>query len=249
MNESNGLTASDVALLTGNNGNNGGWGDNGGWGSMLWIFALLVLANGFGGFGGGFGGGNAGMMYNMFGYHPQYATQDFVQNGFNFNDLQDQNRDIMSAISNGTAQAVAASTQAKYDNINVMKDVQAAIIGQIGDIRSNQMQLLANQNDCCCSTKMLINEVGNNLASELAQTRYENAMNTAAINANATAQAQRIIDMMTGNQIQDLRDQIGQLQLANQLQGVVRYPNGWTYNAGNNPFCNNNSCCCGGMNM
>ena len=47
-----------------------------------------------------------------------------------------------------TAQAVAASTQAKYDNINVMKDVQAAIIGQIGDIRTNQMQLLANQNDC-----------------------------------------------------------------------------------------------------
>lgn len=54
----------------------------------------------------------------------------------------------MGAITNGTAQAVAASTQAKYDNINVMKDVQAAIVGQIGDIRTNQMQLLANQNDC-----------------------------------------------------------------------------------------------------
>lgn len=232
MNDNNGLTASDVALLTG--GNNGGWGSEGGWGSMIWLFAILALMGG--GFG-NFGGGNAGMMYNMFGYHPQYATQDFVQNGFNFNDLQDQNRDIMSAITNGTAQAVAASNQAKYDNINVMKDVQAAIIGQIGDIRTNQMQLLANQNDCCCSTKMLINEVGNNLASQLAQTRYENAMNTAAINANTTAGVQRILDAYTGNQIQDLRDQVGQLQLANQLQGVVRYPNGWTYNAGPSPFC------------
>lgn len=231
MNE-NGLSASDVALLTGNN--NGGWGENGGWGSMIWLFAILALMGG--GFGGGWGGN---------GYHPQYATQDFVQNGFNFNDLQDQNRDIMGAITNGTAQAVAASTQAKYDNINVMKDVQAAITAQIGDVRTNQMQLLANQNDCCCSTKMLINEVGNNLASELAQTRYENAMNTAAINANTTAQTQRIIDMMTGNQIQDLRDQVQALQLQGQLQNVVRYPSGWSYNAGTNPFCAGNNCGCG----
>ena len=231
MNGNEGLSASDVALLTGN-GNNG-WGMDGGWGSMIWLFAIIALMGGWGN--GGFGGN---------GYHPQYATQDFVQNGFNFNDLQDQNRDIMGAITNGTAQAVAASTQAKYDNINVMKDVQAAIIAQIGDVRTNQMQLLANQNDCCCSTKMLINEVGNNIMSELAQTRYENAMNTASINANTTAQAQRIIDMMTGNTIQDLRDQVQGLQLASQLQNVVRYPNGWTYNAGNNPFCNN-GCGCG----
>lgn len=232
MNEGNGLTASDVALLTGNNGNNG-WSDNGGWGSMIWLFAILALMGG--GFGGNGWGGN--------GYHPQYATQDFVQNGFNFNDLQDQNRDIMTAITNGTAQAVAASTQAKYDNINVMKDVQAAIIGQIGDVKANQMQLLANQNDCCCSTKMLINEVGNNIASQIAQARYENAMNTAAINANTTAGVQRILDAYTGNTIQDLRDQVQSLQLDRQLQNVVRYPSGWTYNAGNNPFCNNNCGC------
>lgn len=228
-----GLTASDVALLAGNN--NDGFGGSG-WGGMIWLFAILAMMNG----GFGFGGGN--------GYRPQYATQDFVQNGFNFNDLQDQNRDIMNAITGGTAQAVAASTQAKYDNINVMKDVQAAVIGQIGDIRTNQMQLLANQNDCCCSTKQLISEVGNNISSQIAQARYENAMNTSAINANTTAQTQRIIDMMTGNQIQDLRDQLQASQLREQLQNVVRYPSGWTYNAGNNPFCNYNGCGCG-MNM
>lgn len=91
---------------------------------------------------------------------------------------------------------------------------------------------------------MLINEVGNNIAAQIAQARYENAMNTSAINNTTVAQTQRIIDMMTGNQIQDLRDQVGQLQLANQLQGVVRYPSGWSYNAGTNPFCNNN-CGCG----
>ena len=223
MNE-NGLTASDVALLTGNDNN----GINGGWGGMIWLFAILALMGG--GFGGGWGGN---------GYRPQYATQDFVQNGFNFNDLQSQNRDIMTAINNGTAQAVAATSQAKYDNINVEKDIQAALTAQLGDIRTNQMTLLANQNQCCCDTRMLINEVGNNIASQLAQARYENAMNTAAINNNTTAQTQRIIDKMTNDTIQDLRDQVGQLQLQRALEGVIRYPSGWTYNAGSNPFCNN----------
>lgn len=229
MNPTDGLSAADVALLSGNNGN-GGFAD--GWGGLIYLIAILAMMNG--GFGGGFGGN---------GYRPQYATQDFVQNGFNFNDLQDQNRDIMNAITGGAAQAVAATNQAKYDNINVMKDVQAAIIGQIGDIRTNQMQLLANQNDCCCSTKQLISEVGNNIVSQIAQNRYENAMNTASINANTTAQAQRLIDMMTGNTIQDLRDKVQALQLQDALNGVVRYPQGWTYNAGNNPFCNNGGCC------
>lgn len=135
MNGNEGLSASDVALLTGN-GNNG-WGMDGGWGSMIWLFAIIALMGGWGN--GGFGGN---------GYHPQYATQDFVQNGMNFSDLQDQNRDIMTAITNGTAQAVAATSQAKYDNINVMKDIQAVIGAQINDVRTNQMTLLANQNQC-----------------------------------------------------------------------------------------------------
>lgn len=230
----NGLTASDVALLSGNN--NDGFGGNG-WGGMIWLFAILAMMNGgFGGFGGN-------------GYRPQYATQDFVQNGFNFNDLQSQNRDILGAITGGTAQTVAAAKEAEYESIAVAKDIQNTIISQIGDVRTNQMQLLANQNQCCCDTRQALCEGFNGVQSAIAQARYENAMNTAAINANTTAQTQRILDMMTGNQIQDLRDQVQSLQLANQLQGVVRYPNGWTYNAGNNPFCGGNNCGCGGFNM
>ena len=135
MNESNGLTASDVALLTGNN--NGGWDGNGGWGSMIWLFAILALMGG--GFGGNWGSG---------GYRPQYATQDFVQNGMNFSDLQNQNRDILTAINNGTASAVAAAKEAEYESVAVAKDIQGTIISQIGDVRNNQMQLLANQNQC-----------------------------------------------------------------------------------------------------
>lgn len=237
MNESNGLTASDVALLTGNN-NNDGFG-NGGWGGMIWLFAILALMGGWGN--GGFGGGNN--FANAIGYE-NLATSNEVQRGFDNQNQMANQRDILAAVNAGTAQAVAATNQAKYDNINVAKDIQAALTAQISDVKTNQMTLLANQNECCCQTRMEMAQGFNDLTAALAQARYENAMNTAAINANTTAQTQRIIDMMTGNQIQDLRDQVSQLQLANQLQGVVRYPSGWTYNAGNNPFCNNNGCGC-----
>ena len=241
MNGNEGLTASDVALLAGNN--NDGFG-NGGWGGMIWLFAILALMGGWGN--GGFGGNNG--FANAIGYE-NLATSNEVQRGFDNQNQMANQRDILAAVNAGTAQAVAATNQAKYDNINVAKDIQAAIVAQIGDVKTNQMTMLANQNQCCCDTRMLINEVGNNISSQIAQARYENAMNTSAINANTTAQTQRIIDMMTGNTIQDLRDQVQGLQLANQLQGVMRYPSGWTYNAGVNPFCNNNGCGYNGFNM
>ena len=207
------LTASDVALL---NGRNDDWGNS----SFMWIFALLILANG------GLWGNN--------GYQPQYATQDFVQNGFNFNDLQDQNRDIMNSITNGTAQSVAATNQAKYDNINVAKDVQSALAAQIGDVKMLQQQAFANQTECCCNTLRAIDGVN-----------YNQALNTAAINANVTAQTQKVLDAISGNRMADMQQQINQLQLQNAVSGVVRYPNASTYYAGTNPFCNCSSPCCG----
>lgn len=207
------LTASDVALL---NGRNDDWGNS----SFMWIFALLILANG------GLWGNN--------GYQPQYATQDFVQNGFNFNDLQDQNRDIMNSITNGTAQSVAATNQAKYDNINVAKDIQSALTAQIGDVKMLQQQAFANQTECCCNTLRAIDGVN-----------YNQALNTAAINANVTAQTQKVLDAISGNRMADMQQQINQLQLQNAVSGVVRYPNTSTYYAGTNPFCNCGSPCCG----
>lgn len=207
------LTASDVALL---NGRNDDWGNS----SFMWIFALLILANG------GLWGNN--------GYQPQYATQDFVQNGFNFNDLQDQNRDIMNSITNGTAQSVAATNQAKYDNINVAKDIQSALTAQIGDVKMLQQQAFANQTECCCNTLRAIDGVN-----------YNQALNTAAINANVTAQTQKVLDAISGNRMADMQQQINQLQLQNAVSGVVRYPNASTYYAGTNPFCNCGSSCCG----
>lgn len=63
------------------------------------------------------------------------------------------------------------------------------------------------------------------------------AMNTAAINQNTTAQTQKILDAIQGNRMADMQNQINQLQLQNAVAGVVRYPMSTAYNAGYNPFC------------
>lgn len=200
-------------------------GDMGGNNAFFWIFALLLLG-GMGG--GGFCGNN--------GYRPQYATQTDVQNGFNFADLQDQNRDIMNAITGGTAQAVAATQQAKYDNINVMKDVQMALGQQIADVRSMEQSILGNQNECCCGTKMLIAEQAANTNAQIAKNQYDLSMQMAGLE-------QRLTSKMDSNEIQNLRDQVAQLQMQQATAGVVRYPNSWTFNAGQFP-----NCFCGGCN-
>lgn len=66
---------------------------------------------------------------------------------------------------------------------------------------------------------------------------YEAAMRDAATNANIVSQSQKILDTLTENRIDAMQNRINQLELQNQLAGVVRYPNGYTYNAGQSPFC------------
>lgn len=209
MTDGGSLSPADVMAMS----NDGMGGNN----AFFWIFALLLLG----------GLGNGGGLYGG-GYRPQYATQDFVQNGFNFNDLQDQNRDLMNAVTGGTAQAVAATQQAKYDNINVMKDVQMALGQQIADVKTMEQNILGNQNECCCSTKMMIAEQSANTNAQIAQNKYETSMQLAGIEQRLTAK-------MDANENQKLRDRIQQLEMQQATAGVVRYPNAWTFSAGNFP--------------
>ena len=90
---------------------------------------------------------------------------------------------------------------------------------------------------CCCETQRTIDGVN-----------YNSAINTAAINANTTAQTQKILDAMAQNKIESLQAQVNQLQLQSAMCGVVRYPNATTYTAGMNPYWNN-PCCNNGVNI
>lgn len=221
------LSASDVALLSGNGF--GGMGD--GWSGMIWLFAILALM------GGGFGSwGNNGFA-NAIGYE-NLATSNEVQRGFDNQNQMANQREILSAVTAGTAQSVAATNQSFHDTLNVIQDKYGELARDIAGLAVGQANALANQNQCCCDTKMLISETA-------AQNRYDSAMNTASINANTTAQTQKILDAIAQNKIEALQSRVSELELQAATSNVVRYPNAWTYNAGPSPFCGYNNCGCG----
>ena len=90
---------------------------------------------------------------------------------------------------------------------------------------------------CCCETQRAIDGVN-----------YNGAINTSAINANTTAQTQKVLDAIQQNKIESLQAQVNQLQLQSAMCGVVRYPNATTYTSGVSPFWNQ-SCCNTGCNI
>ena len=211
------LSPSDALLMA---SNNGGFGGLGGGGGLIAIIILLLV------FGRGFGGG----FDNAIGYN-NLATQNDVQRGFDTQALADQSRDILAAVNAGTAQSVAATNQAKYDNINVAKDIQMALSSQIANVANMETSINDRIQQCCCETQRSIDGIN-----------YNAALNTASINATTTAQTQKILDAMAQSKIEALQGKVSQLELQNAMAGVLRYPNSWTYNAGSSPFCNCNGC-------
>ena len=208
MAENTGLSAADVALL-----NNDGMG---GWNGMIWLFAIIALMGG--GFGGlGWGGGGAAALTGM-------ATQNDVQRGFDNQNLQAQTRDILGAVTSGTAQTIAASTANAQNAINAIKDGNAALVREFGTVETALTALGGKQQECCCEILRAVDGVN-----------YNSALNTAAINATTTAQTQKILDAIAGNRMADMQNQINQLQLQNAMSGVLRFPSAWTFAGGNFP--------------
>ena len=203
--DNGGLSAADVALL---NDRNGGFGFGDG-GAFMWIFALLILAGG--GFNGGWG--NNGFA-NAIGYE-NLATSNEVQRGFDNQNSMANQREILAAVN-----------QNFHDTFSALTDKYGELQRDIAAVAVTQANALANQNQCCCETKMLIQ-----------QTAADNALQMAQMEARLNAK-------MDANEITSLRDQINQLQLAQATSGVLRYPTSWTYNAGSSPFC---GCGCGTM--
>ena len=230
----NGLSASDVALLSDKNGI--GWGDS----SFFWIFALLILAGG--GFG-GLGWGNNGFA-NAIGYE-NLATSNEVQRGFDNQNSMANQREILAAVNDASARGIATTNQVYHDIVGYVGDKYDELARDIYGVGTAVQQGIANQNECCCQTKLLIQDVAANTNANIAQSRYDAAMNTASINANTTAQVQKVLDAITGNRMADMQQQINDLQLQNQLASVVRYPNN-TFYAVPSP-CFNTGCGCGNI--
>ena len=88
---------------------------------------------------GGFGGGN-----------QQYATREQVQNGFDNLNAADTARDILGAVTTAGTNGIAATKEAQYETINVMKDAQVALTRELGIVEAKGDSILTKMNECCC---------------------------------------------------------------------------------------------------
>ena len=178
---------------------------DGGMNGFMGIFGLLILLGILnGGFGGGWGNGNGN----------SNAIQNDINRGFDNQNLQAQSRDILGAVSAGTAQTVAATNQTFHDSLAAMQGLYNETARDIAALAVGQANMLANQNECCCSTKLLIE-----------QSKYETALQMAGME-------QRLTSKMDQREITDLRDQVQQLQLQAATSNVLRFPNAWTFTGG-----------------
>lgn len=205
-------------------------GDGMGGNSFMWIFGLLILLGLFNG--NGFGGWNNNAAAAL-GYE-NLATSNEVQRGFDNQNSMANQREILSAVNSGTAQAVAATNQTFHDTLGIIQNRYDELARDVAGLAVGQANVLAKQNECCCDTKMLIQEKSANTDAQIAASKYETAMQMAQMEARLTAK-------MDQNEITALRDQVQQLQLAQATNGVLRFPNSWSYGAG--PFPPIYGCC------
>ena len=189
-----------------NMGNDGGFGLNG----LGGIFALLIL---LGIFNGGFGG---------FGSNGGVNTLNAdMQRGFDQQNTMYQTGNILNAVTNGTAQTIAASTQNAANAITAIKDGNASLIREFGTVETALTGVAGQLQSCCCDIKQ-----------QVMQNDYNGAMRDAATNASFTAQIQSVKDMIYQNKIEALQAQVSALQLQSATANVVRFPNAYTFNGG-----------------
>ena len=191
---------------------NDGWGGSGAW----WIIILFLFVF----MGGGFG-------FNRQGEYGQYATaatQQEILFGQQFGQINDR----LTNLGNGIC--------------TLGYEMQ----GNIADL-GKEMALAQN------GTNMTIMQTGNNLQAQLANCCCENRLATANLAAQMDrqtcdittaihAEGEATRKLIQENEIQALRSRVASLEMDNRMCGVVRYPNGYTYNAGPSPFCGCNNC-------
>ena len=130
-----GLTASDVAVLTGNTRNNDGFGDGNGW----WIILFLLIC-GWGGY--GFGGGYNGGGTNTPGFQG-FATRSDIDAALATQGIESGITGIGTQLCNGFAGVNSAIANLGYQNQQCCCDLKQAI----GDVNYNmaaQTNILQN---------------------------------------------------------------------------------------------------------
>lgn len=159
-------------------------------------------------------GGNGWNRQGEFGQFATAASQQEILFGQQFGQINDR----LTNIGNGIC--------------NLGYEMQGSI-GQLG----KEMALAQN------GTNMTIMQTGNSIQSQMAQCCCDTKRAIDGVNANIDAKFAALEKSQLEQRIAEQSARIASLEMDNRMYGVVRYPNGYTYNAGNSPFCGCNSCC------
>ena len=227
-----GLSASDIALLQGNGRNNGdGFGDGNGW----WIILFFLCMFGWGGRGfGGFGGNGSGSAVDGYVLTSDFANIERKIDGVN------------------TGLCDGFYTQAQLVNgvnMNIMQGnnaIQSQLAQCCCDIREGISGINYNLATQACG-------IGRQIESGFAQTNYNMAAQNSQTLQAIDKVGDRVIDYLANEKMQTLRDENQALRLAASQQAQNNYlvdqlgqkcpiPAYITCN----PFAPvQNNCCCG----
>lgn len=228
-----GLSASDIALLNGNGRNNGdGFGDGNGWWIILFFLCMFGWGGrGFGGFGGNNGSGSAVDGYVL--------TSDFAN-------IERKIDGVNTGLCDGFY------TQAQLVNgvnMNIMQGnnaIQSQLAQCCCDIREGISGINYNIATQACG-------IGRQIESGFAQTNYNMAAQNSQTLQAIDKVGDRVIDYLANEKMQSLRDENQALRLAASQQAQNNYlvdqlgqkcpiPAYITCN----PFAPvQNNCCCG----
>lgn len=202
------LTASDVALLTGNNRNDGMFGGDGAW----WLIVLFLFV--FCGWGNN-GWGNNG---NGGGYTSTAATQADIQRGFDNSAVISK----LDGISNGLCDGFYSMNNGMLTgfngiNTNIMQTgfgIQQAINADTVANMQNTNALQAQLANCCCETREAIQGVNYNMAQNTCALQNTMNNNTRDLLENQNSNTRAILDYLCKKETADLRAENQALKLA-----------------------------------
>lgn len=186
---------------SGNRNNNDMFGCGGSWWIVIILFALI-----FGNNWGNNGNNGAGMAVP---YLSGIDTRQAVNDGFVTAEIQSGIRGLQNGLCDGF---YAMNTGMLNGQIAMQQGFNATQMGMMQGFDGTNQRLadLGYQvQSCCCQTNRNLDSV-----------KYENAKNTCDIINAVNASAQRVIDQMTTDKIDDLRTELqsAQLQLSNNSQ-------------------------------
>lgn len=182
-----GLSASDIAVLSGNAGrNNDGFGDN-----SWWIIVLLLFGWGRNGFGGGYGAsGGIGENYVL---ATDFATIERKLDGIN-NGICDATFALNNTVNNGFFGVQNSLTQG-FSGLNTA-------------LLQGNYALSSQLADCCCQTQRAIDGVNYNMATNTCAITNNATMNTRDIIEAVNTNYRALHDEIVANRIEDKNAQI-----------------------------------------